>query len=92
AAVNASGIAVLELEERPSLVVDGQYVPRDWWRAEQLYSSASDRAKIPANYPEFQKLVEFVLVTLLWFLPAALAVYGFDYVTGGAALGLRDQQ
>lgn len=92
AAVNASGVAVLELEERPSLLVDGQYVPADWWRTDQLYSTAEDRAKIPPKYPEFQKLVELILVTILWFLPVALAVYGFDYLTGGAALGLRDQQ
>ncbi|MFA9504378.1 hypothetical protein ACERIM_16570 [Natrinema sp. H-ect1] len=90
--VNASGIAVLELEDRPSLLVDGRYVPADWWRTDQLYAEAEDRAKIPPKYPTFQKLVQLVLVTLLWFLPVAVAVYGFDYLTGGAALGLRNRQ
>ncbi|MDQ2052634.1 hypothetical protein RBH26_19430 [Natronolimnohabitans sp. A-GB9] len=92
AAVNASGMAVLELEERPSLLVDGQYVPAEWWRADQLYSGADDRAKIPPKYPEFQKLVQLALVTLLWFLPVSLAVYGFDYLSGGTFLGLTHQQ
>ncbi|QRV17420.1 hypothetical protein JMJ58_20905 (plasmid) [Haloterrigena salifodinae] len=92
AAVNASGMAVIELEERPSSVVDGQYTPEDWWRTEHLYSAAEARTTVPPEYPTFQKLVQLVLVTLLWFLPAALAVYGFDYLTDGAALGLRKQQ
>ncbi len=92
APVNASGMAVLELAERPSLLVDGRYVPADWWRTDRLYAEAEDRAKIPPKYPDFQKLVELVLVTLLWFLPVAMVVYGFDYLTGGAALGLRNQQ
>ncbi|WP_449406421.1 hypothetical protein [Natrinema pallidum] len=92
AALNASGMAVLELEKRPSSLIDGQYVPADWWRADQLYSAAEDRATVPPNYPKFQKLVQLFLVTLLWFLPVALAVYGFDYLTDGAVLGLRDHQ
>ncbi|WP_319633701.1 hypothetical protein [Natronorubrum aibiense] len=92
AAVNASGMAVLELEERPSLLVDGQYIPAEWWRTDQLYSGAEDRAKIPPKYPEFQKIVQLVLVTLLWFLPVSLAVYGFDYLSGGTFLGLTHQQ
>ncbi|WP_345778583.1 hypothetical protein [Natrinema sp. DC36] len=90
--VNASGMAVLELENRPSVVVDGQYIPTEWWRANQLYSAAEDRAKIPPKYPGFQKIVQLILVTLLWFLPVALAVYGFDYLSGGTFLGLTDQQ
>lgn len=92
APVNASGMAVIELEERPSLLVDGRYVPADWWRTDRLYAEAEDRAKIPPKYPDFQKLVQLVLVTLLWFLPVAMVVYGFDYLTGGAALGLRNQR
>ncbi|WP_345779380.1 hypothetical protein [Natrinema sp. SYSU A 869] len=92
AAVNASGMAVLELEERPSLLVDGQYVPAEWWRADHLYGTAKDRAKVPPKYPAFQKLIQLVLVTLLWFLPVALAVYGFDYLSGGTFLGLTTQQ
>nr|WP_226042987.1 hypothetical protein [Natrinema sp. DC36] len=90
--VNASGMAVLELESRPSVVVDGEYIPTEWWRANQLYSAAEDRVKIPPKYPGFQKIVQLILVTLLWFLPVALAVYGFDYLSGGTFLGLTDQQ
>ena len=90
AALNASGMAVFELEKRPSSLITGQYVPADWWHADQLYSAAEDRTTVPPNYPEFQKLVQLFLVTLLWFFPVALAVYGFDYLTGGAVLGLRD--
>lgn len=92
AAVNDSGIAVLELEERPSLLIDGQYVPEEWWHANQLYSSAEDRTSLPPEYPRFQKIVQLVLVTLFWFLPVALAVYGFDYLSGGTFLGLTDRQ
>lgn len=92
AALNASGMAVLELEKQPSSLIDGQYVPADWWRADQLYSAAEDRTTVPPNYPMFQKLVQLFLVTLLWFLPVALAIYGFDYLTGGAVLGLREHQ
>ncbi|WP_175416521.1 hypothetical protein [Natrinema versiforme] len=90
APVNASGMAQLHLEERPSLVVDGTYVAEDWWRAETMYATAEDRSKIPPKYPKFAQLVQLALVTLLWFLPVALAVYGFDYLTGGTFLGLTD--
>ncbi len=92
AAVNASGGALLELEDRPSGLVEGEYVPAEWWRANHLYAGAADRATVPPQYPPFQQLVQLVLVTLLWFLPVALAVYGFDYLTDGAVLGLRDHQ
>ncbi|ELY72170.1 hypothetical protein C488_15412 [Natrinema pellirubrum DSM 15624] len=90
APLNASGMARLHLEERPSLVVDGTYVAEDWWRAETMYATAEDRAKIPPKYPKFAQLVQLALVTLLWFLPVVLAVYGFDYLTGGTFLGLTD--
>lgn len=90
APVNASGMARLQLEERPSLLVDGTYVAEDWWRAETMYATTEDRTKIPPKYPKFAQLVQLALVTLLWFLPVALAVYGFDYLTGGTFLGLTD--
>nr|WP_121744796.1 hypothetical protein [Natronorubrum halophilum] len=90
APLNASGMARLQLEERPSLLVDGTYVAEDWWRAETMYATAEDRAKIPPKYPKFAQLVELALVTLLWFLPVSLAVYGFDCLTDGTFLGLTD--
>lgn len=90
APLNASGMARLHLEERPSLLVDGRYVAADWWDAETMYAAAEDRAKIPPKYPKFAQLVQLALVTLLWFLPVALAVYGFDYLSGGTFLGLTD--
>ncbi|WP_343123196.1 hypothetical protein [Halostagnicola sp. A56] len=90
ASVNASGMARLHLEERPSLLVDGRYVAADWWDAETMYAAAEDRAKIPPTYPKFAQLVQLALVTLLWFLPVALAVYGFDYLSGGTFLGFTD--
>ncbi|WP_239642060.1 hypothetical protein [Natrinema versiforme] len=90
APLNASSMARLHLEERPSIVVDGTYVAEDWWRTETMYATAEDRAKIPPKYPKFAQLVQLALVTLLWFLPVALAVYGFDYLTDGTFLGLTD--
>ncbi|WP_175416506.1 hypothetical protein [Natrinema versiforme] len=90
APLNASGMARLHLEERPSLLVEGTYVAEDWWRTETMYATAEDRAKAPPKYPQFAQLVQLALVTLLWFLPVALAVYGFDYLTDGAFLGLTD--
>ncbi|WP_231587984.1 hypothetical protein [Halostagnicola sp. A56] len=90
APLNASGMAHLHLEERPSLLVDGTYVAADWWDAETMYAEADDRAKIPPKYPKFAQLVQLALVTLLWFLPVSLAVYGFDYLSDGTFLGLTD--
>ncbi|WP_323174745.1 hypothetical protein [Natrialba sp. PRR66] len=91
ATVNASGMAVLEVEA-PALLVQGQYIPEEWWHAGQLYSPSEDRAQTPANFPEFQAIVQLVLVTLLWFVPVTAAVYGFDYLSGGDFLGLTNQQ
>lgn len=83
-------MVLLHLEERPSLLVDGEYVPEEWWHADTLYATAEDRTKIPPKYPDFAQLVQLALVTLFWFLPVALAVYGFDYLSGGSFLGLTD--
>ena len=91
ASLNESGMAVLEVEA-VSPVVRSQYVPQEWWYTDQAYSSAEDRTQVPANFPEFQALVQLALVTLLWFLPLAAAVLGFDYLSRGAFLGLIDQQ
>nr|WP_317176006.1 hypothetical protein [Halovivax sp. KZCA124] len=89
--VNASGIAVLEVGSSSSLV-RGQYVPQEWWQTDRPYASAEDRTKLPPNFPEFRALVQLGLVTLLWFLPLAAAVFGFDYLSGGTFLGLTDRQ
>ncbi|MCU4975440.1 hypothetical protein OB955_22370 [Halobacteria archaeon AArc-m2/3/4] len=89
--VNASGMAVLEIGSSSSLV-RGQYVPQEWWHTDRPYASAEDRTKLPPNFPEFRTLVQLALVTLLWFVPLAAAVFGFDYLTRGTFLGLIDQQ
>ncbi|WP_337653102.1 hypothetical protein [Halomontanus rarus] len=89
--VNASGLAVLEVGSSSSLV-RGQYVPQEWWQTDRPYASAEDRTKLPPNFPEFRALVQLGLVTLLWFLPLAAAVFGFDYLSGGTFLGLTDRQ
>lgn len=91
AAVNGSGMAILEVEPE-SAVIRGQYVPQEWWHTEQPYSAAADRTQVPANFPAFQALVQLALVTILWFLPLAAAVFGFDYLSGGAFLGLTNRQ
>ncbi|MCU4744121.1 hypothetical protein [Natronoglomus mannanivorans] len=89
--VNASGMAVLEVSSSLSLV-RGQYVPQEWWHTDRPYASAEDRTKLPPNFPEFRTLVQLALVTLLWFVPLAAAVFGFDYLTRGTFLGLTDRQ
>ncbi|WP_254533962.1 hypothetical protein [Natrinema gelatinilyticum] len=89
--VNASGVAVLELDGQYTSLVDGTYVPKEWWHGGRLYSASEDRVAPSPDYPDFQRLVQLVIVTIFLFIPVSLAVYGFDYLTGGALLGLRDK-
>jgi hypothetical protein len=86
-ALNSSGMAVTTISN-PSLLVRGQYTSDAWWRTDQPYTASKDVAKTPANFPEFQTLIQLVVVTMLWFIPVAVLVFGFDYMSGGELLGL----
>jgi len=89
-ALNSSGIAVVTISN-PSLIVHGQYQSAAWWRTDQPYAASEDVAKTPANFPEFQTLIDLVVVTMLWFIPVAVLVFGFDYMSGGALLGFTNR-
>ncbi|ELZ88837.1 hypothetical protein C453_01200 [Haloferax elongans ATCC BAA-1513] len=87
--LNSSGEGVVTLTNPPALV-RGQYDPTEWWRTTEPHAAAVDVTKVPGNYPEPETLIDLTVVTLLWFLPAGLAVVGFDYITGGDLLGFID--
>ena len=89
-ALNSSGMAVATISN-PSLIVHGQYQSAAWWRTDQPYAASEDVAKTPANFPEFQTLIQLVVVTILWFIPVTVLVFGFDYMSGGALLGLTNR-
>jgi len=40
---------------------------------------------------DFQTLIQVVVVTILWFIPLAVLVFGFDYMSDGALLGLSNR-
>ncbi len=89
AALNSSGMATLTLSN-PGALVRGQYQPSEWWRTDRPYAMATDVAKMPGNYPDFQTLIQLVVVTILWFIPLAVLIFGFDYMSDGALLGLSN--
>ncbi|WP_134672243.1 hypothetical protein [Halorussus marinus] len=89
-ALNSSGIAVVTISN-PSLIVHGQYQSAAWWRTDQPYAASEDVAKTPANFPDFQTFIDLVVVTMLWFIPVAVLIFGFDYMSGGALLGLTNR-
>jgi len=72
-------------------LVRGEYQPSEWWRTDRPYAAATDVAKTPGNYPDFQTLIQVVVVTILWFIPLAVLVFGFDYMSDGALLGLSNR-
>nr|WP_255291543.1 hypothetical protein [Natrinema sp. CBA1119] len=88
--LNNSGMAVITISN-PSLLVHGQYQSAPWWRTDQPYEASDDVAKTPANFPDFQTLIQLVVVTILWFIPVAVLVFGFDYMSDGALLGLSNR-
>ena len=89
-ALNSSGIAVITISD-PAISVRGQYTSSAWWRADQPYAASGDVTKTPANFPDFQTLIQLVVVTILWFIPVAVLVFGFDYMSDGALLGLSNR-
>ncbi|MUV59370.1 hypothetical protein [Halobacterium sp. CBA1126] len=86
-ALNSSGMAVTTVSY-PAIAVRGQYTSAAWWRTDQPYSASEDVAKTPANFPDLKSLIQLVVVTMLWFIPVAVLVFGFDYMSGGELLGL----
>ncbi|GAB7011415.1 hypothetical protein [Halorubrum trueperi] len=90
AALNSSGMAVVTISN-PPLLVRGQYTSAAWWRTDQPYAASEDVAKTPANVPDVQTFIDLVVVTMLWFIPVAVLVFGFDYMSGGALLGLTNR-
>jgi hypothetical protein len=89
-ALNSSGMATLTISN-PGTLVHGQYQPPAWWRTDRPYAASTDIAKTPANYPDLQTLIQLVVVTILWFIPLAVLVFGFDYMSDGALLGLSNR-
>ena len=90
AALNSSGIAVVTISNS-SLIVHGQYQSAAWWRTDQPYAASDDVTKTPANFPDFQTLIQLVVVTILWFIPVGVLVFGFDYMSDGALFGLSNR-
>ncbi|WP_135830708.1 hypothetical protein [Halorussus halobius] len=89
-ALNSSGMAVVTISD-PAIVVRGQYTPTAWWRTDQPYAASEDVTKTPANFPDLQTLIQLVVVTVLWFIPVGVLVFGFDYMSDGALLGLTNR-
>ncbi|GAB7010776.1 hypothetical protein [Halorubrum trueperi] len=89
-ALNSSGMATLTISN-PGTLVHGQYQPPAWWRTDRPYAASTDIAKTPANYPDLQTLIQLVVVTILWFIPLAVLIFGFDYMSDGALLGLSNR-
>ena len=89
-ALNSSGIAVITIS-KPGTLVRGQYHSTEWWRTDRPYAASTDIAKTPANYPDLQTLIQLAVVTILWFIPVAVLVFGFDYMSDGALLGLSNR-
>jgi len=90
AALNSSGIATLTLSN-PGALVRGEYQPSGG--GGQIVPTQRQRMsqKTPGNYPDFQTLIQVVVVTILWFIPLAVLVFGFDYMSDGALLGLSNR-
>jgi hypothetical protein len=89
-ALNSSGMAIITIS-KPGTLVRGQYHSAEWWRTDRPYAASTDIAKTPANYPDLQTLIQLAVVTILWFIPVAVLVFGFDYMSDGALLGLSNR-
>nr|WP_232820549.1 hypothetical protein [Halorussus litoreus] len=90
AVLNNSGMAVITISN-PAIIVRGQYASAPWWRTDQPYATSEDVAKTPADFPDLQSLIQLAVVTMLWFIPLAALVFGFNYMSDGALLGLSNQ-
>ncbi|MFC6727077.1 hypothetical protein ACFQDG_00250 [Natronoarchaeum mannanilyticum] len=89
-ALNTSGIGVTTIST-PSTVIRGEYTSAPWWLTDQPYAASNDVTELPANFPAFQTLIRLIVVTILWFVPVAALVFGFDYMSGGTLLGLSNR-
>jgi hypothetical protein len=89
-ALNSSGTGVVTIAN-PGSVVRGQYTSTAWWRTDQPYATSTGVTALPANFPDAQSLIRLAVVTMLWFLPVSVLVFGFDYMSGGALLGLTNR-
>ncbi|AGB17384.1 hypothetical protein Halru_2813 [Halovivax ruber XH-70] len=86
--LDASGEATITVSN-PEHIVRGEYVPGKWWQTDHAYSSAEDTTIVRGDTFDFKAFVDLVVVTLLWFLPLSLLVFGLDYVTDGELVGLE---
>jgi hypothetical protein len=89
-ALNSSGMAVITIS-KPGTLVRGQFHSAAWWQTDRPYAASEDVAKTPANYPDLKSLIQLVVVTILWFIPVAVLIFGFDYMSGGELLGLTNR-
>jgi hypothetical protein len=83
--LNESGAAVVTIE-RPPAMVRGSYEPVPWWETEQAYTSDSTQEFLPGDYPGFGFFVDLVVVTVLWFVPLGLLIYGLNRASNGVLL------
>lgn len=88
--LNSSGVGVTTISHPPT-VIRGEYTSAPWWRTDQPYAASDDVTKLPANPPDFQTLIQLVVVTIFWFVPVAALVFGFDYMSGGTLLDLSNR-
>lgn len=69
--------------------VEIQYVPEPWWstRDTQTYLPARTIALVPPTYPDPAEVIDWLVITALWFTPLGVLIIGLHYVTRGELLG-----
>ncbi|WP_256301583.1 hypothetical protein [Haloarchaeobius salinus] len=89
ASLNASGVAVVTVSNPPD-IVEARYEPAAWWDTTQPYAPSSEVDQLPLAFPSVPTLINLAVVTILWFIPVTLLVFGMDYASDGALLGIHE--
>ncbi len=89
ASLSGSGVAIVTVSNPPNLV-EARYEPAAWWNTTQPYASSSEVEQLPLTFPSFEDLISLAVVTVLWFIPVGILLFGVDYASDGALLGIHE--
>ena len=69
--------------------VEIAYHPEPWWSTHgtRTYLPARTVALVPPTYPEPAEVIDWLVITALWFTPLTVLIIGLHYVSRGELLG-----
>ncbi|WP_257300548.1 hypothetical protein [Haloarchaeobius sp. FL176] len=88
---NDDGIAFVTIQNPPSLV-EVTYDPLPWWSTDRPHTPSREIKQMPLDLPSMTDILNLAIVTLLWFIPVAVLLFGVDYASDGALLGIRETE